>query len=386
MTAIDTSTEAVERLLDGVTQGPWQVDGPSWNQIIWSSNGNRVCFMAHSSGLNVVGDLAAASFIAAARDLVPALLAERDRLLKERDEAVDAKLDALSTLDAWFDRRKLGNEAVNQAVIDAASGYLRTSRVGGMPRRESDLILGVMQDMSRLGLFADIFARAMDDLVPALLKERDDLRAQIAEARAERDENHWDDHCVNQFAKMMREKMASSRAKGRSGWDDPSKCSVDHLRHLLYEHLDKGDPVDVANICMMLRHYDASTARDYGNTLDLWKTRADRAEVERAAQIEADARIAEEEGWEPDKPHLGITEREEGSRDCAERIATSIRNQPHSRAALDRLLAEAKAKASANALRRVVDLPHRIERLGGQNYAYVRVEEILALIPKEGEA
>ena len=100
-------------------------------------------------------------------------------LLKERDEAVDAKLNALSTLDAWFDRRKLGNEAVNQAVIDAASGYLRTSRVGGMPQVESDLILGVMQDMSRLGLFADIFARAMNDLVPALLKERDEARAAL---------------------------------------------------------------------------------------------------------------------------------------------------------------------------------------------------------------
>ena len=44
-----------------------------------------------------------------------------------------------------------------------------------------------------------------------------------------------------------------------------------------------------------------------------------------AAQIEVDARIAEEEGWEPDKPHLGITEREEESRDCAERIAAAIR-------------------------------------------------------------
>ena len=63
----------------------------------------------------------------------------------------------------------------------------------------------------------------------------------------------------------MAEKMAESRAKGRSGWNDPEKCSVDYLRFLLYEHLDKGDPVDVANICMMLRHYDASTYRDNCN-------------------------------------------------------------------------------------------------------------------------
>jgi hypothetical protein len=71
---------------------------------------------------------------------------------------------------------------------------------------------------------------------------------------------HFDDHAVRQFGKMMAEKMAASRAKGRSGWDDPSRCSVEYLRELLHDHLAKGDPVDVANICMMLRHYDASTA------------------------------------------------------------------------------------------------------------------------------
>jgi|GEM_PF-4258236 len=71
---------------------------------------------------------------------------------------------------------------------------------------------------------------------------------------------HFDDYAVRSFAKMMSEKMALSRAKGRSGWNDPEQCSVEYLRHLLYEHLAKGDPVDVANICMMLRHYEASTA------------------------------------------------------------------------------------------------------------------------------
>lgn len=71
---------------------------------------------------------------------------------------------------------------------------------------------------------------------------------------------HYDDYCVNQFAKMMREKMALSRAKGRSGWQDPAQCSTDYLRDLLYIQIHKGDPVDVAIICMMLRHYEASTA------------------------------------------------------------------------------------------------------------------------------
>lgn len=93
-------------------------------------------------------------------ETLAALLAQNAALRAERDAAVEAKLDAISTLDAWFDRRKLGHEAVDQAVVDAASGYLRTSRVGGMPQEESDLILGVIQDMARLGLFADLFARA----------------------------------------------------------------------------------------------------------------------------------------------------------------------------------------------------------------------------------
>lgn len=77
-----------------------------------------------------------------------------------------------------------------------------------------------------------------------------------------RDE-HFDDYAVRSFAKMMAAKMAASRAKGRGGWHKPEQCSVEYLRRLLYTHLDKGDPVDVANICMMLRHYEASTAHEY---------------------------------------------------------------------------------------------------------------------------
>lgn len=101
-----------------------------------------------------------------AKRAIEALTAERDALAAEVErlgaklaKAEMEKLDAIATLDAWFDRRKLGHEAVDQAVIDVASGYLRTSRVGGMGNEESDLILGVIQDMARLGLFADLFAR-----------------------------------------------------------------------------------------------------------------------------------------------------------------------------------------------------------------------------------
>lgn len=77
---------------------------------------------------------------------------EVKRLRAERD-------DAISTLDAWFDRRKLGHDAVDQAVLDCAKGYLRTCRVGGMPQEASDAVLAVIGDMARLAVFADLFIR-----------------------------------------------------------------------------------------------------------------------------------------------------------------------------------------------------------------------------------
>lgn len=70
---------------------------------------------------------------------------------------------------------------------------------------------------------------------------------------------HSDDIAVGRFAALMKAKLAASRAKGRGGWDDPAQCSTDYLRQLLHEHVAKGDPVDVANFCMMLSHYGATT-------------------------------------------------------------------------------------------------------------------------------
>jgi hypothetical protein len=93
-------------------------------------------------------------------DRVKVLTAERDALRAEVERLRGAEADAIDTLKAWFDRRKLAHEAIDKAVIDAASGYLRTSRVGGMPQEQSDLVLGVIEDMAYRSLFADLFARA----------------------------------------------------------------------------------------------------------------------------------------------------------------------------------------------------------------------------------
>ena len=86
--------------------------------------------------------------------------AEIERLRGELAKEIEEKLDAISTLDAWFDRRKLAHDSLDQAVVDAASGYLRTSRCGGMKQKDSDLVLAVIQNMARLSVFADLFARS----------------------------------------------------------------------------------------------------------------------------------------------------------------------------------------------------------------------------------
>lgn len=80
--------------------------------------------------------------------------------------------------------------------------------------------------------------------------------------------DHPDNLAVDRFAEKMRAKMARSReVKGRSGWDDPDRCSLVDLRNELYAHLAKGDPVDVANFCMMLDARGVGTAWPTGNVV-----------------------------------------------------------------------------------------------------------------------
>lgn len=93
MSDVDISTAAVERLMDGVTDGPWVREA----QGVYHSNGHGL--VAHLKAHEWQRDWPTlerdARFIAASRDLVPALLADRDllaaevaRLTAERDKVV----------------------------------------------------------------------------------------------------------------------------------------------------------------------------------------------------------------------------------------------------------------------------------------------------------
>ncbi|AOV05690.1 hypothetical protein N5K37_14630 [Delftia tsuruhatensis] len=65
------------------------------------------------------------------------------------------------------------------------------------------------------------------------------------------DHQQKDETAVAYLATAMNTKLARARAKGRSGWDSP-ECTQQHLSNLLREHVEKGDPVDVANFCAFL--------------------------------------------------------------------------------------------------------------------------------------
>lgn len=67
---------------------------------------------------------------------------------------------------------------------------------------------------------------------------------------------HPDDLAVDRFAVAMKAKLAKKRAEGRGGWEDKDQCSAEFLSDLLREHVEKGDPVDVANLAMMLHQRD----------------------------------------------------------------------------------------------------------------------------------
>lgn len=74
---------------------------------------------------------------------------------------------------------------------------------------------------------------------------------------------HRDDIAVDRFAVAMKAKMAASRAKGRSGWNDELQCTMGTLARMLVEHVSKGDPVDIANFAMMLHQREAAAVEHH---------------------------------------------------------------------------------------------------------------------------
>jgi hypothetical protein len=96
------------------------------------------------------------------------------------------------------------------------------------------------------GKARSVLSVSPEELEASLMLALDDLRRKHPELA------HSDQLAVRKFADAMEAKMAVSRGRGRSGWNDPAECTIEDLQTGLALHLPKGDPVDVANFCMML--------------------------------------------------------------------------------------------------------------------------------------
>jgi hypothetical protein len=72
--------------------------------------------------------------------------------------------------------------------------------------------------------------------------------------RDERIPIDFDDIAVARFAMAMIEKLAAKRADTYRErlWDNRSEISQAHLSQMLYEHIFKGDPIDVAAFACFL--------------------------------------------------------------------------------------------------------------------------------------
>ena len=101
------------------TPGDWAVDGPTWNQIVWTDNETRLCFMAHSNGLNDDRDEANARRIAR----VPLLEAEINRLTARVAELTHALNVCLGALTGGMDGAWDGDEDAPEIARAALSTH-----------------------------------------------------------------------------------------------------------------------------------------------------------------------------------------------------------------------------------------------------------------------
>lgn len=76
------------------------------------------------------------------------------------------------------------------------------------------------------------------------------LKLYTSHVATSQEPQHPDDAAVDALSAAMKAKLAKQRAKGYGGWD--TDCTQQRLSDMLRNHIDKGDPVDVANFCAFL--------------------------------------------------------------------------------------------------------------------------------------
>ena len=76
-----------------------------------------------------------------------------------------------------------------------------------------------------------------------------------------------DEKILREFSAFMMHKLDKARERQPVHWDDPI-CTGAMLSRELWMHVFKGDPVDVANFCMML-HARGERIQDFNSVFGI---------------------------------------------------------------------------------------------------------------------
>jgi hypothetical protein len=148
--------------------------------------------------------------------------------------------------DSWDEEVRVLVDLVNKALVKAeaapAPGY-KLVPIEPTPEMIAATAYGERATFANSAAYRDY--KAMVAAAPV-------VKAEAAPAPSLWTGHHPDDEAVRRFAAAMMQKMRASREKGRHGWDDEMICPTERLQAMLLDHVAKGDPVDVANFCMML--------------------------------------------------------------------------------------------------------------------------------------
>ena len=140
--------------------------------------------------------------------------------------------------------------------LEAGRQLQMTCNAAGRDRLETAaevLRAQVRDSQAAIELFTAAQAKNMIRIT-ALEGENAELRKRPPAAMA-----HADDMAVDSFAADIKAKLATGRAAGRGGWNDPAQCSIERLQGMLVECVTKGDPVDVGALAMMIHQRGGRT-------------------------------------------------------------------------------------------------------------------------------
>lgn len=98
---------------------------------------------------------------------------------------------------------------------------------------------------------ADAYIEVLENAADGYYRVDESEQAKAYRA-AKNNARHPDDLAVDKFAAALKAKLADARAKGRRGWDDKYDCDAEILSSMLRDHVEKGDPRDVAAFCCFL--------------------------------------------------------------------------------------------------------------------------------------